>query len=690
MSSTTLWWQKPLRIIQFNLQVKDAPLMDADKIVRECKELGGNAMTINAGGIAAWYPSKVRFHHVNEYMAEGRDILYELIEASHARDIKIMARIDFAMAEDYIYHQNPQWFVRDPDGSPISKGNDRPGLWRKLYLTCINGGYQNESVGLVVMNEILDKYDVDGIFWNGGYSKPCWCGICQDKYMNKYGKPLPKAISEFEPDWLSSCNTECTRKYWDLMRTKAPDKLFTRYYFPFKIDYGGNVRLPADNINERSQTGNMLCTEAQDVLSHGKNNLPEWSEPAIRMKMGRTLAGFPSPIGIIHTSPGLDWRHVGLPVPEFLFWSAQIIANGGNHWTSLTGFCDTMEDKRILGGVSHLNGMIQQVEEDMHEATCASQVLLLCDDGTYVQGWADGLISNHIEFDMMAHYQFDLEKMRQYPVAIIPKGFAFPEGSGSLIEEYVAGGGHLIVEGTSGSELRPVLHLLGIEGPIVCSEPLVAAYLRMEPAGNDLRTQLGETALVPLRGKIGFSVPKPGTEVYATWVPPFAPADSVGAPPERASLPAAKTEVPLCTVSKFKQGKVMFLSYEPGRLFKEYGLVDFSRLIGAYADIMLGERKRLKVEAPQGVQVSVFRKDNLIMLHFINGVGHRPLKENVPCHNIRFSLKLEPDQQVEDVTARISNQPVSYQVGKGVLTAELGILEVWEMIRIELSMTEEV
>ncbi|WP_222429859.1 family 10 glycosylhydrolase [Paenibacillus cremeus] len=683
MTSERLWWQKPLRIIQFNLQQKDAPLMDAEKIARESEEMGANVIVINAGGIVGWYPSQVRFHHVNEYMENGRDILREILDTCHARDIKVIARFDFALAEDYIYHQNPQWFARNPDGTVISRGNDRPGLWRRLYTTCINNGYQNEAVGLAVLNEVLDNYDVDGIFWNGGYSSPCWCGVCQEKYLTKYGKPIPEKASEFEADWLASCNTESTQKYWDLMRTKAPDKLFTRYYFPFNLDLGHNMTLPADNINERSRTGNMLCTEAQDVLSKGQKNIPEWSEPAIRMKMGRTMEELPSPIGIIHACPGMDWRHVGLPVPEFLYWSAQIKANGGSHWSTLTGICDTIEDKRILDGVTQLNQMIKKVEDDMDEAKCAAQVLLLSDDGTYVQGWADGLISNHIEFEMMAHYQLDLEKMKRYSVVVIPKGFAFPEGASRLLEEYVSTGGHLIVEGTSGIELSPVLHLLGIEGQIVCSEPMVAAYQRIEPAGSVLHTKLGNTGLVPLRGKVGFCVPKSNTEIYTTWVPPFAPADSVGAPPERASLPAAQTQVPLSMISKFKSGKVMYLAYEPSRLYREYGLNDFCKLIGAYIDIMLGEKKQLEVHAPHGVQISLFKKDNLYMLHLVNGVGQRPIKESIACHNIKFSLKLKPGQQVNNVEARISGRPVPYEVRDDVLTAELEELGVWDMVCVE-------
>ena len=68
MEKERLWWQKPLRVIQTNLQVKDTPLMDPEKIAADIEALGGNALVMNVGGIYAWYPTRLSYHTLNPYL----------------------------------------------------------------------------------------------------------------------------------------------------------------------------------------------------------------------------------------------------------------------------------------------------------------------------------------------------------------------------------------------------------------------------------------------------------------------------------------------------------------------------------------------------------------------------------------------------------------------------------------------
>jgi hypothetical protein len=381
-------------------------------------------------------------------------------------------------------------------------------------------------------------------------------------------------------------------------------------------------------------------------------------------------------------SPGMDWRHVGLPAAELLYWSAQVAAHGGQYWATLTGVCDTNTDKRMLGALSQINGMIKKIEEDMDGAVTAAKVLLLCDD-KHMFGWADALFRSHVEFDVMTDYQFDAGIIARYPVVIIPKGFAYTPETGGHLEEYVSCGGHLIVEGTSGMELAPVLKLLGIEGTVVCSESMGAAYLRIEEPGKYLREAVGETDLVPLRGKVGFCTAKRDSLVYATWVPPFAPLDVAGAPPERASLPAANTPVPLCIAGNYGKGRVLFLPYEAGKLNYELGMKDFVSLIGAYTKLMLGDTQVVDFHVPQDVMTSVYQKDKFLLIHLINGIGQRPLKETAPCHDLGISLKVPAGTKVKQVSARISERPVACEVKEDRLKISLDYLDVWDMIRIE-------
>lgn len=681
------WWQKPLRIIQYNLQQKDAPLMNPEKIAQETVELGANCITINAGGIVAWYPSKVAFHHINEYMGE-RNILKELLDACHAKGIKVIARFDFLVAQDDIYQQNPHWFARTVEGAPIIAGAERPGQWNLLYMTCPNGGYQNEEVAVPVINEILKEYDVDGYFWNGGYSIPCWCDVCKEKYLNRYGKPIPKDIKDFEADWLSSINTITMQKIWNLISEKAPEKAFVRYNFPFGLSHGGE-RTPPDNIVERMKCGNMVCTEAQDILSNGREKLPAWNMGMTYMKMAQKIEGIPAPVLIIHTCPGMDWRHTSLPVPEFRYWSAQALASGSNLWFSMTGFADVIPDKRILESITEINQIKMIVDREMEGALCESPILLLCDDsGDYAQGWATALNRIHVEFDMISGYLLTSKKIKDYSLVIIAKKFAYPKEADLIFEEYVANGGFLIVEGTSGTDIKPVLPLLGVKGQVTASEQLEATYMRIEPKADILQKKIGNNDLIQLRGRVGFCVPNEASKVYTTWVPPFAPTFFAGLPPERASLPMPYTKVPLCIVSNYKNGRVMFLPYEPSMLIEKYGLLDMYNAIDGYIDMMLGDRRNVKFLVPYGVMTSVFRKDSKWMIHFVNGIGQRPLMENIPCHHIGFSINLKPEQSVRSVKAVVSQKKLKYEVKDSTLSVDIAELNFYEMICVELSDSE--
>lgn len=160
-----LWWQKPLRVIQDNLQVKDTPLMDPKRIAQDISDMAANTFVVNVGGIYAWYQSRVKYHHVNEYLPKDRDLLREIIDECHQRDIRVIARFDFSKTDDHVFQEKPSWFVRNIDKTPRIYGKDRPGNWSLLLSTCLNAGYRNDELAVPVIKEVLDLYDIDGIFF---------------------------------------------------------------------------------------------------------------------------------------------------------------------------------------------------------------------------------------------------------------------------------------------------------------------------------------------------------------------------------------------------------------------------------------------------------------------------------------------------------------------------------------------
>ena len=684
-----LWWKKPLRVVQTNLQVKDTRLMDPEKIAAETEAMAGNVLVMNVGGIYAWYPSKVRYHHINEYLPKEGDLLAELIDACHRRNIRVVARFDFSKTDDAVFQQRPDWFIREPDRSPRIYGATRPGDWSILYTTCINAGYRNEEVAIPVLEEVIDNYDIDGIFFNAPHYEYCCCESCRRKYQQYYGKPLPidlskveenttfasKAGAGLEPDFASRCVRDNMDKIYGAVKRKAPDMPLILYYGLYR-----------DNLNDRYATADMICTESQDVLSRGWKDIPPIWHPVLSMKMGRTMEEHPSPFGIIHSCPGMDWRHTGLPTAEYLFWMSGVVAGGGQLWHSITGFPDTISDKRILHSLTAVNKMIEKIENEMDGAEFRSDVLLYWDGGKAAEGWADGLTNCHFQFDLAAPYQLTSEKLARYPVVIVPNGGPLDSESLALLKTYAENGGKLIFEGNSSDRLIPAAGLLGISDEISTSEYLAASYWQFEPVGDVLRgTEFTETPLLAHRGQTAYVKPLCGTQVLATLVPPFAPLNAVGAPPERASMLVSHTDLPLCTSRIVGSGTVVALTFGLGELMNEYKLAEHSYLCQNLVDFLLGDDRTFRMELLEGIETVCYQKKNLLLVHLLNGIGKRPLMNNILCTDVSFTTKLPKDKSVGEVLLPQSGQIPVWSEENGYLRVTIPRLSFWETVVIRLN-----
>ena len=290
------WWKKPLRVIQTNLQVLDTPKMEPEKIAAEMEDLGANVLVVNVGGIYAWYPTEVPFHTVNPCLPESFDLLQELIISCHRRNIRLVARYDFSKASDSVYQRKPQWFSRNPDGTPQVIGAMRPGQWDLLYSTCINSGYRNGEVAEKVLRESLSRYEIDGVFFNAPHPTDCHCSRCKEKYRSLYGEELPDLQRNWRKEWKSRCLYDNTTRLRQAVQETRSDVPVILYY-----------SIASDNLFDRLASCDMICAEPQDVLSLGWKEIPQSFKPALCIRLGRSEPDTPRPFGIIHSCPGMDW-----------------------------------------------------------------------------------------------------------------------------------------------------------------------------------------------------------------------------------------------------------------------------------------------------------------------------------------------------------------------------------------------
>ncbi len=682
-----LWWKEPLRVIQTNLQVLDTPKMDPAKIAQETYDMGGNVLVMNVGGIVAWYESQVPFHYVNPYLPKEYDLLARLIEECHKRSIRLVARYDFSKAYDKAYQLRPQWFARKEDGTAITTGALRPGQWDLLYTTCINSGYRNSDVALKVLKESLEKYDIDGVFFNAPHPGPCSCDNCRRKYMDYYGQPLPSDPRQYAPDWMSRILRDCVDQWYKQVKAVKPDIPLILYY-----------AISHDNLFDRLATCDMICCEPQDVLSLGWQNIPQSWKPALCIRLGRSEPEkAPVPFGIIHSCPGMDWRHTGLPTAEYRYWMSQVPANGGMIWHSITGFCDTILDKRILDCVSEINHNIQAVEKDMHRASSTAKVALLWSmegkgglekaflgqAGNAAEGWAEALIDQQVLFDVLLREQVLTGRLEKYKVLVIPQGNRLDEAMTKVLDTFLKAGGRVLVEGIPDLITDEARNMLGIAQEVVTSESLVASYLRFEEAegGNPLAAGFERTPLIAHRGVVQYVHPLPGVKCLATLVPPFAPLEAVGAPPERASIPNPVSDLPLCLYHAVGNGGVLLMPFEFSRLVTAYKLSEHGMLAGNAIRMLLGGEQHISCTHVRGLQLMGYEYEGAQLIHLVNGVGQRPLDTNVKLTDIRVKVRWDGSTPPR-ATALLDKKALAVSMKDGWAEFILDRLDVWEVIKL--------
>lgn len=677
-----VWWRKPLSIVQYNLQVKDTPLMNPEKIAEDLALLGADSVVLNVGGIYAWYPSKVKYHHINEYLPSDYNLLKEVIQECHKKDIRVIARFDFSKTDDIVYLSRPWWFVKDRNKNPLIYGKDRMGEWSLLVTTCVNGGYRNEEVAMPILREVLEEYDIDGVFFNAPQMEECHCEACRKKYYSLYHKELPEVKEEFEPDWSAACLKENIGKLYKQVKEIRPEVCVILYYAGYEAG-----SLYRENLEDKYATADLVCTEAQDILSGGRKNLPLSIKPALNMKIGNMLHDKPKPFGIIHSSPGMALRHTGLPEAEYLYWMSQIPANQGNIWHSLTGFHATIEDKRILKNVQKINEKIKRSKSYMEEAKSLAQVLLIWNGGESGAGWADILSNIQCPFDLLDVRHVDENISTKYKLVVIPDTLKYDDRIKIILRKYIEQGGNLLIEAVSEKSMDYVAELCGIEKETSESGKLTASYMRFTQNSDCdskiLQKGLKDTSLLPLQEKVRYVKPLYNTQVLLTLVPPFAPLDGVGAPPERASLCVSHTDIPLCLLKKYSYGKVMLLPFEFSKLAMQYGFEDYYRLAENFLTILLGEDKLIATELVKGIQVTVYENKKRILIHIVNGIGERPLVNQIPYYNFKIQVKLPEGFSVKTVYSELEQKTVNFSINQGRVSIDLSCLGYWDMLVLE-------
>src|SRR5579884_362287 len=303
------WYAAMRRCGQTNFNERDPLELDIRWWIDYWTSLKLDALLLSAGGIMAFYPTRIPYHHRSQFLG-SRDLFGDFAKAAKARGIRVVARLDCNYIYDEAFHAHPEWVERTAEGEPVRHAESP---W--LYKTCMYGPYFTEQMPAIIQ-EINSLYDVDGFFTNGwpstGRPPRCGCEACRNMAPPNTPEGYEQHLQRVLQIW----------KLWDdTAKRKKPDSVYVG-------NLGGGIRA-VTNLHRIAGVAGWFNADHQGR----SGNTPIWDcaqqgRVARAVMKGRTVTNV---TGAYSNSHPL-WRHTAKAPLETTMWMAQTTASGMTPW----------------------------------------------------------------------------------------------------------------------------------------------------------------------------------------------------------------------------------------------------------------------------------------------------------------------------------------------------------------------
>jgi hypothetical protein len=382
-----------------------------------------NSITVFAKCHHSWsyYPTRVGTQHPTL----ERDLLGAWIEASH--ELGVRAPIYYTVgwsATDAELH--PEWLSRHRDGSLAVRGFDpaakldeaKPhASWKFL---CPSGGYR--ELMLEQTREICSNYDVDGFFYDICFHTVCFCPTCRSGM----------AQAGLDPEQDEQAREWHVRK-WQSFMASANGIVHAR--FPdATVFYNGG----ASQYTPEWHVGDTHF-ELEDLPSSwgGYDKFP------VRARyFANTGRQYLAMSGKFHTQWG---EFGGFKHPDAIRAEAAAMVA----WGARCSFGDQAHPSALMDLATYRNigegyRYVQKIESyGLDGNPCANLGLLLCGREDHDQGVANMLLESQTDFEVVDPSL----GFGRYEAIVLPGGRCLDGRSARQLEEYLAGGGRVLVLG---------------------------------------------------------------------------------------------------------------------------------------------------------------------------------------------------------------------------------------------------
>jgi hypothetical protein len=588
----------------------------------------------NGGGIMAFYPTDVPFHHRSKFLGI-RDVLGELVDASRKHGIRVVSRMDPNYAYEDAFTAYPEWFERNVDGS-ARRHAECP--W--LYKTCMFSTYFTEQMP-AICREIASRYAPECFYTNGWPGTQaldvCYCASCQKIYREQTGGT---------PSQGTDPRSTTFRKYYEIYMDRIAEvwRLWeeaiqkTDPKSGYVGNLGGGIRT-VKNVKRLSDLTQWFYADYQGRATDS----PIW----LCAQQGR-IAACAAPkrpsvnsVGAYDTgTPG--WRHASKTPEETTMWMAQASASGMTpcfHWLG-----GQPEDTRWRNVGREYFQWIAKHEEHFRDRTSIANIAVLYPQNTisfygaggksartlngapidaadFLDGMYEALLQGRFVFDFVHQNNLNEAALKKFAALLIPNAAFLSDGECEAIRAYVASGGSVLATfetsrynewGDPRGDLG-LKDLFGVSADGKTVGPTGNSYMRIERSHPIVAGFAGTAILPGPEYRLGVKKISPGPLDLS--VIPAYPAF----PPEMVYTETARTDEPAGMFLENGSSRVVYFPGDIDRTFHRSGHPDFSTLLINSVRWLLNSRQTpVSVDGEGMLELFAWQTEPGFALHLLN------------------------------------------------------------------------
>jgi hypothetical protein len=684
------WFDRPMRWAQLTLVENDPGQFDPDFWLSYFKRIHADGTCLSAGGVVAYYPTEVPFHHRSAWLGDSDPLGY-LIEGCRRMNMSIICRTDPHATWQNVYDAHPDWIAVTAEGEKRRHWAN-PELW----VTCCLGPYNLEFMTRIT-DEIMERYQPDGIFsnrWAG--SGTCYCEHCRRDFKVFSGLDIPQSRSRLDPAYnkYSEWRTNRLKEIWLLwdgvIRKRKSSSRFIPNGFPDRVITG--------------QLSDIVFTDHQ---ARSGSTLP-WSNGRVAKQL-RSSIGM-KPLGGIF-SVGVEehyrWKDSVQNEAEVRVWVAEGTANGMRPW--FTKFSGTLYDRRWLDIVDKIYQVHYKNEKYLRNTAPMARAGLVFSEqvrnyggeiwqqgsGDHDLGMYHALIEDRIPFEMVNSRLLDEEYIKPFKLLILPNIATLSEVQCNQLIKFVKAGGSLLAtfetslydeegrkrENFGLGDLFGISYDQGVEGPMQNS------YLRLkpDPSKNRFHPVLKglEDAYRTINTVHRVRV-KPQSEFPSpvTLIPTYP-----DLPMEHVYPRIPETDIRELYLREIGNGRVAYFPGDIDRTFWQLMYLDHGKLLRNTIRWALNEEPIVDVKGPGVIDVTVWRQKESMTVHLVNLTNPMmmkgPFRELIPV-DVQVSIRIPLSEKVERIHLLVSDRKPVFEIDKDLIKIEVPQVFDHEIIGLDL------